>query len=220
MTPRKFASAICDVRLDNVFNPYTNRCPVYDKDDAPEMRTTFLMSLLKAARVEELDSIWIGRDLGYRGGRRTGLALTDDVHLFAHAQRWDVDVERPTKGEAVAERTASVVWNLLAKIDAPIFLWNVFPFHPHDSLEQFSNRSHNTKERKVGEEILVELIRLLRPRRLVAIGNNAMDALLRIGGSRDVFKVRHPSYGGNRQFRGQMNELYDVRLTSHQPDLL
>jgi len=27
------------------------------------------------------NTIWMGRDLGYRGGRRTGLALTDEAHL-------------------------------------------------------------------------------------------------------------------------------------------
>ncbi len=220
MTPRIFVSTIRDVTLENVFNPYANRCPIHDKNDAPQIRSTVLTSLLRAARVTELDAIWIGRDLGYKGGRRTGLALTDDVHLSAHAQRWDVKAERPTIGEAVAERTASVVWNLLARIDAPIFLWNVFPFHPHFALKPFSNRSHNAKERRVGEEILDELIRFLRPRRLVAIGNDAMNSVIRIGGSREVVKVRHPSFGGNIQFVEQLRELYEVRLANHQHDLL
>ncbi len=220
MTPGTFVSTLGDVNLENVFNPYANRCPTYDKNDAPQIRSAILKSLLRAAWVTELDAIWIGRDLGYKGGRRTGLALTDDVHLSVHAQRWDVKAERPTNGKAVAERTASVVWKLLAGIDVPIFLWNVFPFHPHSAGKPFSNRSHNSKERSVGEEFLDELISLLRPRRLVAIGNDAMNSVIRIGGSREVVKVRHPSYGGNRQFVGQLRELYEVRLADHQRDLL
>ena len=68
------------------------------------------------------NSIWIARDLGYRGGRRTGLALTDDVHISAHAKRWDVSVERPTKGAPIAERTAAVIATVLQEIDAPVFL--------------------------------------------------------------------------------------------------
>ena len=50
----------------------------------------------------ELDAIWVGRDLGYRGGRRTGLALTDDVYFADHLERWGLDVQRPTYGKPVA----------------------------------------------------------------------------------------------------------------------
>lgn len=67
-------------------------------------------------------ALWIGRDLGYRGGRRTGLALTDDVHASHHARRWEIQMESPTVGTAVAERTAAVVWGMLDRISARIFL--------------------------------------------------------------------------------------------------
>ena len=49
--------------------------------DAPERRLQTLQSMLEVATKQDIDSIWIGRDLGHRGGRRTGLALTDDVHI-------------------------------------------------------------------------------------------------------------------------------------------
>ena len=84
--------------------------------------------MLKAATHRDIDALWIGRDLGYRGGRRTGLALTDDVHLSIHATRWNVAVERRMTGSMVAERTAAVIWSMLALVAAPVFLWNVFPF--------------------------------------------------------------------------------------------
>ncbi len=213
MKPIHFVGALGALDFENTFNPYSNRCAVHDLDDAPRRRSESLHAMLEAAAECEIDSIWIGRDLGYRGGRRTGLALTDDVHLYAHAQRWGVSVERPTKGEAVAERTAAVTWSILSHIKAPVFLWNVFPLHPHEPNDPFSNRSHNSRERRAGEELLFQLILLLKPRRLIAIGNEAALTAYRLADHHEVIKVRHPSYGGQTQFLTQVRELYDVSQT-------
>lgn len=211
MKPGDFVSALCDLEFEDTFNPYADRCPIHDAPGAPKTRTKVLAAILQAAIDVEIDAIWIGRDLGYRGGRRTGLALTDDVHIQAHAARWSVAAERPTKGQAVAERTAAVIWGVLARIDAPVFLWNVFPLHPHESDDPFTNRSHNSAERRAGEELLLQLIRLLQPRRLIAIGNDAAHVAHRMTGARDVVHVRHPSYGGQTQFIHQMQKLYGLR---------
>jgi hypothetical protein len=211
MTPSQFVNSLKEVRFDSVFNPYADRCEVHDLDDAPDRRVKALLGMLSAATNTEIDAIWIGRDLGYRGGRRTGLALTDDVHLSIHATRWNISVERATTGSMVAERTAAVIWSMLASVTAPVFLWNVFPFHPHVPGDPFTNRSHNARERTVGEAILAELILILRPRRLVSIGNDAAKTASRLAGLANVVQVRHPSYGGQRDFVNQIGCLYDVR---------
>nr|VFK19813.1 MAG: Uracil DNA glycosylase superfamily protein [Candidatus Kentron sp. LPFa] len=166
--------------------------------------------MLEAACEYDIDSIWIGRDLGYRGGRRTGLAFTDDVHLDAHSARWGIPVPRPTKGGAVAERTAAIVWDILSRVKDPVFLWNVFPLHPHEPDNPFTNRPHNPLERKAGEEFLSQLISLLRPRRLIAIGSDATLTANRLFEHGKVVKVRHPSYGGQTQFLAQVADLYEL----------
>lgn len=210
MKPYDFVSALCSLEFEDAFNPYADRCPVHDAPGAPKIRARVLKTILEAAIEMEIDAIWIGRDLGYRGGRRTGLALTDDVHIEAHAARWGIAAERPTKGQLVAERTAAVIWGVLSRIEAPVFLWNVFPLHPHESNDPFTNRSHNSQERRAGEELLLQLIRLLRPNRLIAVGNDAAHAASRLSDTHDIVHVRHPSYGGQTQFVRQMHGLYGL----------
>src|SRR5260370_36450186 len=104
MTPRDYVDALCTVHFQDVFNPYSSRCPIYDLDDAPDRRRRALLSILESASATDVDSVWVGRDLGYRGGRRTGLALTDEYHLTAHADRWGVSAERSTTGAPLGER--------------------------------------------------------------------------------------------------------------------
>ena len=205
-----FVEAVASLQFEDCFNPYSDRCGVHDRRDAPHRRAATLSAMLRRATEEPLDAIWIGRDLGYRGGRRTGLALTDEVHMGQHARRWNLDPvgERPTIGSAVAERTAAVIWNMLEHIDARIFLWNVFPLHPHETGEPFTNRKHNAYERRAGEVLLQQLIALLKPSRLVAIGNDAAASALRIQDAVPVICVRHPSYGGQTKFQAQISELY------------
>ena len=168
-----------------------------------------LLKLLQIAVRTELDSLWIGRDLGYRGGRRTGLALTDDIHVDAHARRWGVTVDRATKGNILSERTAAIVWRVLSQVECTVFLWNVFPLHPHQAGKPFTNRSHNAMEREVGEELLALLIGMLKPRRLVAIGADAAASLERVLGSNAAVRVRHPSYGGQVLFADAIRTLYE-----------
>jgi len=208
MTPKKFVAAVRDLSFVNAFNPYSDRCPRFDNLDAPKQRSKTLHQMLEAAAERKIDAIWIGRDLGYRGGRRTGLALTDDVHSAVHLARWGVEYQRPTVGDQVAERTASVIWQLLSQIDASIFLWNVFPLHPHLPNDPFSNRSHNSAERKAGQAVLLQLIEFLNPRRLVAIGNDAALACHELPHACTVTKVRHPSYGGQTQFESEIRQEY------------
>src|SRR5260370_21422238 len=212
MNLHPFVNAVAALRFDNCFNPYVDRCEIHDRQDAPNRRATALSAMLASALAARIDAIWMGRELGYRGGRRTGLALTDDVHIARHAKRWDLVAERPTIGAAIAERTAAVIWSMLGEIDARIFLWNVFPLHPHESGEPFTNRQHNARERRAGEELLETLVALLKPARIIAIGNDAAAAANRISDDIPVIGVRHPSYGGQTEFLCQIAKLYDASL--------
>lgn len=211
MNPEDFVRELSELKFDNAFNPYSDRCPVYDSDDSPVIRRDALLSILSAAVQSDIDSIWVGRDLGYRGGRRTGFALTDEVYLHYLASRWGVRIGRPVSGPIFAERTSAVIWEILCRIDVPIFLWNIFPLHPYNPGMPFSNRLHNADERRAGEEFLKNLVEMLGPKKVVAIGKDAGASVCRTISGPKIFQVRHPSYGGQTVFLENIHKLYRVR---------
>ncbi len=211
MNLHPFVQKLSTLRFENTFNPYSDNCDVHDRPHAAQSRAKALSRILESAQAGSIDAIWIGRDLGHRGGRRTGLALTDDINIARHTRRWDFEAERPTVGAAVAERTAAVIWSVLDQITTNVFLWNVFPLHPHNENTPFSNRQHNSKEREAGQEILQTLIQLLLPTRILALGNDAAVAAARVTRNVPVFCIRHPSYGGQGKFFAQIADLYGVR---------
>lgn len=210
MNAREFVESLESLNFENTFNPYSNRCLVHDLEDAPSRRRAALLNMIQVAIETEVDAIWIGRDLGYLGGRRTGLAFTDEVHMHVHAERWGITISKSTTGKVIAEKTATIIWGVLSRVESNIFLWNVFPLHPHESLEPFSNRPHNAKERQAGEDILAALLDLLKPNRLIAIGNDAGETARKLVDSANTVQVRHPSYGGKAQFLQGMYSLYPL----------
>ncbi|HKI60667.1 MAG TPA: uracil-DNA glycosylase [Mariprofundaceae bacterium] len=210
MNQQRFVSKLKSYKGSNVFNPYTDTCEFFDKYNAAEIRTKNLIATIDSFLSSGVDSLWIGRDLGHRGGRRTGLALTDEAHLVTAGKKWDVELLQATKGNVFSERTAANIWDFINRIDQNIFMWNVFPFHPYEKGNQLTNRSHTAKERDEGAEILEALVSLLSPERIVAIGNDAFKCASKIFPSKVVLKVRHPSYGGEKDFSRQLCDLYSL----------
>lgn len=211
MKPSAFVKAMTAIRLDDVFNPYSDRCTLHDRADAPERRRANLLAVIEAACDESVDSVWIARDLGYRGGRRTGLPLTDEIHLQTFSDIYGgIALSRATKGPPMAERTATIIWKVLTQINRPVFLWNIFPLHPFEPGDPLSNRCHTRAEREVFEDLLFALFDMLRPKTVIAIGRDAHQSLIAL--SIDCHPVRHPSYGGQSEFIQGMNKLYDLPL--------
>ncbi|MBO9653370.1 uracil-DNA glycosylase [Ochrobactrum sp. AP1BH01-1] len=219
MNTVQFVETLADMSFTDAFNPYSESCDDFDHDDAPAIRRQNLKLVLDAAIERKVDSIWIARDLGYRGGRRTGLALTDEAHLTDHSVLYgDLPLVRATKGPALAERTASVIWQTLNRIQRPVFLWNVFPLHPHEHGDPQSNRCHTRSERNACRPLLSWLLDVLDPRVVVAVGRDAQVALSDLG--IDAMQVRHPSYGGQSDFISGIEGLYGLPSSAKSPQQL
>jgi uracil-DNA glycosylase len=200
------------LRFDNAFNPYAETCDLCDLPNGARFRRQNLQRVLNAALENGVKSVWVARDLGYRGGRRTGLALTDDVHLPLHASLLKTaPLHRATKGPPVGERTALIIWRMLALINEPVFLWNVFPLHPHEPHDPFSNRTHTRAERNASRPLLLWILQHLNPKTVIAIGREAKIAL--DDAEIVATAVRHPSYGGQNDFIRDIGKIYRLTLS-------
>ena len=191
-------SALARLRFPATFNPYADRCLEHDLPDAPQIRRHNLAATFEAA-AGGVDAIWIALEPGHRGARRTGLAMTDDRLLTTHARRWGLrGIARATGSGPETEQTAGVVWGALANTSERVLLWNVFPLHCHLPAKALSNRRHTREEREACRDLTCAIIAMVNPGRIVAIGNDAQQAMSEFG--HPCLRVRHPAYGGKAGF--------------------
>lgn len=208
MSKKELISCLVKYKNRNVFNPYRDICTVYDKDkNSAKTRLNNLNNVLDSLENKSADSLWLGRDLGYRGGRRTGIAFTDEYHLKKASKFWKAELQNVTvKDKFLKENTATTIWDVLPYINSNVFTWNIFPFHPHLPDSPFTNRCHTRAEREDGIEILNLLLNILKPKQILAIGNDAYNCCSNINNV-TINKIRHPSYGGATIFKNQIYSL-------------
>ena len=184
-------------------------CDAVDVADSFGVRRENLRAVLCAcADADEVD-VWVGRDMGWRGGRRTGVALVDESSLENYALSIELaGLRKATAGPVMRERTATEIHLARTRVSRKLFFWNVFPFHPHEAGKPQSNRMHTRRERDIGLALLTTVLALLPVGRVVTIGNDATQALQAIDAA--CCPVRHPSYGGQREFHQQVDVHYGL----------
>lgn len=194
----------------DVFNPYTDWCKVFDIPEASIIRSNNLLNYMEKMEEIQPSSIWVAEALGHRGGRRTGLAMTDDFNLPEVSKLLGIKNIKSACINQVREMTANQIWSLLAKLpigDVP-FLWNIFPFHPYLHKKSTSNRPLKSIELKETEDIFHYLFEFFEFDQILAIGKKSFLRLENLGYKPTY--IRHPSHGGSKIFRKQMSEIYDV----------
>src|SRR6266481_4189515 len=182
MNSQDFIARLSQISFPNVFNPYRDLCNEHDHSKSPVIRRLNLQRYMEGMLAHGIDSLWLGRDCGYRGGRRTGIALTDEMQLETLERHFDFGgISKATVGLPVKERTATEVWKIIREVNAKVFLWNVFPFHPFEAGNSMSNRRHTTREFNQCKDLLLGLIEWLQPRRIITLGADAHRAVERLG---------------------------------------
>lgn len=195
---KQLADELARISMKNVFNPYRDRCSSHDLVDAPAIRRANLARVVDAAIARGCAELWVGLELGARGGRRTGLPLTDEFMMDKCRAYWGLtQLRRATRGDAIQEQTSRFVWSAVSERPNAVFFWNAFPFHSHMP-GSITNRGHTLAERLAVPPILPWLVEVLGVNRIVTLGRSAERAVAYYG--LRAHYVRHPGRGGGAAF--------------------
>lgn len=145
--------------------------------------------------------LFIGEAPGYRGCAITGIPFSSE-QILRHGTHPFLSRLRPALRitGATTENTATIVWNNAPGLTQVPAFWNAFPFHPHTAGNPNSNRKPTASEIGTGLIFLHDLINILTPCQLVAVGNVADNLLAKNLPTHSRTKLRHPSFGGAMSF--------------------
>ena len=140
------------------------------------------------------------------GCRFTGVPITSEEQLvdpsFPHSGEQTSRREQPHK-----EYSASIYWRVLAPYSKHLLTWNTVPFHPFKPGKPMSIRTPRVSEIKRFTPLLAQMLDILKPDRMVAIGRKAERAYSLVGCQATY--VRHPSQGGALLFEKGMRTIID-----------
>lgn len=218
-----FIDALREAPAGDLFNPWWQNDPENDDyTNACEIRRHQLMFYLYE-RLGRVKFLLVGEALGYQGGHFSGIAMTSErmllglqkqkgilpEHVFTSMQPCRTS-RREVREDGFNEPTATIVWShlLASGLDSYEFaIWNALPWHPFDRQKgMLSNRTPKDHELAAGHTILNDLIDIMRPAKIVAVGEKAAAQLAIM--NLPFAKVRHPANGGAVKFREQFNALF------------
>ncbi|HEY4068001.1 MAG TPA: uracil-DNA glycosylase [Burkholderiaceae bacterium] len=195
-----------------LFNPWRDWCDADDRSNplgGPEGRMSRL--------AEHLDCdpryIICGQSPGWRGCRYSGIAFTSERQVIDGAiPRISSSPDRLTRaspqGGPLSEPSSTIMWNTLRRlgISGDVLLWNALQMHPHQPSLPWSNRTPTWGEIQLGAAALEMLLDAFPDAKVIAIGRKSEDLLREL----DMLpngQLRHPAYGGARQFAEGMRRL-------------
>ena len=199
---------------DRLYNLYASGAETeHDAPGAPEIRRANLRNALEAvarsAPSGRPDVLVVAEAPGPWGCRFSGIPFTNERQL--------VDPEFPVEGtpssrqfaetgEPLKEYSGSIYWGAMLPHWGRFWTWNAVPFHPHKEGNRLSIRTPTVREVRRWHGVLNELVGIIEPAAVVAVGRKAEGALQAIGA--DPVYVRHPSQGGATLFRDGMAALW------------
>ncbi|MFA5575699.1 MAG: uracil-DNA glycosylase [Tissierellaceae bacterium] len=189
----------------NVYNQYS-----YGHEENSIRRDNLLIYLKQMYEIRP-EILLVGEAPGYRGCRLTGVPFTSEHLLMNNVEGLDQFGRENgyrlalEKEHLMKEATATIIWNTLLQYKVESLGWNAFPFHPHKEGKPDSNRTPLKKELLIGQDFLLQMIKMFSIKKVVAVGNKAEESLRKLGINCE--KVRHPAQGGKNDFVRGIGEL-------------
>ena len=181
------------------FNPYRN----------PDLAANLNLYLMTLKQHSNRPMLLVGEALGFKGGRLTGIPFScgDVFTRFNHPLLAELK-SKLILSSRESENTATMVWEYLTeKQQTPLF-WNAFPFHPYHYRRPKTNRAPTVKEIQQGSIYLKQLADIFQPPVIAGIGRKGQLAAHKAFPDQVIQRIRHPSFGGKREFIEGMDKLF------------
>lgn len=119
--------------------------------------------------------LFVGEAPGINGCALTGIPFTSESLLLRRkVLKGKYHVQGNTN-----ERSATVMWGEIAKLDSLPLLWNIMPLHPYliDKDNKIKNRTPSSLEKAWGKDIFLEIIALFPNIKIYSVGNHSQRSL-------------------------------------------
>lgn len=182
---------------ESVFNQYQ------DKSILNNLKT-YITYLLRY----KPDVLLIGEAPGYRGCTLTGIPFTSGDVIKASKHNIFKDIgSKIVLSKIISENTATILWEFLDMNESVPILWNAFPFHPHHKGMPESNRKPTISEIEEGKTYMKQIYNLFKPEKLCSLGRVGESILKGLFPKGKIIYIRHPSYGGKKDFIKGMKQV-------------
>jgi uracil-DNA glycosylase len=196
------------VSSGSLFNPYADETEAFDIKGAAAIRRQNLGNYFGA--FQDVPPILIvGEAPGPRGCRFTGVPFTSE-RLFARESLPFMGRKTSAQVECFSEPTATIFWRVLGAHFPNFLCWNAVPFHPHLPEQPLSIRPPSAREVRAHLELLDDVLMIMKPQRILAVGRIAQYALNLL--IREFVPIRHPSHGGAVEFERGVRETLFAQL--------
>ncbi|MBE9565707.1 MAG: uracil-DNA glycosylase [Proteobacteria bacterium] len=205
---------------EDLFNQYADFDRRIDLPEAPAIRRNNLGSYLQTF-CRKPDILLVGEAAGPWGCRFSGVPFTGEQQLLAYP-RFPFSGEQSSRNDPPTEalrrgnrppyisQSAKAFWEVLERYYAdPAFLvWDLVPLHPHEENRLLSVRTPTRTEVRLFSSILAEVVRIVSPKTIIAVGRKAERALHLVGVHSAY--VRHPARGGKAEFETGIRRILGV----------
>ena len=195
-----------------LFNQYRDHNARVDLSDAAEIRRKNLLGYFQSFK-KRPPVILIGEAPGPWGCRFSGIPFTGERQLLTHALPFvgqQSSREKPLlalrKRPPYISNSARLFWGTMLTYHPVFFVWNCVPYHPYADGSILSVRAPTTIEVLGYADILSDILSVLKPKRIIAVGRKAQLSLEHLRVRCEY--VRHPSQGGAVKFKRGIKQVF------------